>query len=292
MSNYGPITSSGTVTSYLPLTSAWSAPAQCSSLFLKAGDNLFLNSPQYDQVVPGAPECNPPELSPWWYQSLDTASPTATLLGGYEFVCPAAYTTVFSWVTAETTTIGCCPSAYSYAGTWWRAGFPSQCESSIPTGTITFVQPGSGTVYTTTSEFISTPSVVWGVQVNGFKIQPPQTSAATTTTTTTTSAGVSQSTQTSSTSSATSSSTSSSSSKLSTGSIVGIVTGSVSAVATVLGLVFRVYKWKQKQRQSTQERGQDGMTGVSFGKEMMGRLCANCGTTTTTQFCTKCGARA
>jgi len=39
-SPYGPITSSGTVTSYLPLTTAWSAPAQCSSLFLDTGGNL------------------------------------------------------------------------------------------------------------------------------------------------------------------------------------------------------------------------------------------------------------
>jgi rRNA maturation endonuclease Nob1 len=73
---------------------------------------------------------------------------------------------------------------------------------------------------------------------------------------------------------------------LSTGSIVGIVTGSVSAVATVLGLVFRVYKYKKKQRQ--QQLVQEGTPSI---KETITRLCANCGSVTSTEFCTKCGAR-
>lgn len=109
-SPYGPVTSSGTVTSYLPLTTAWSAPAQCSSLFLESGGNLLLNAPEYQNDVAGAPGCMPPQISPWWYQSLNAASPTVTLLGGYDFLCPEAYTTAFSWAVDSTTTIGCCPS--------------------------------------------------------------------------------------------------------------------------------------------------------------------------------------
>lgn len=109
LSTYGPVTTSGTVTSYVPLTSAWSAPAKCSSLFLDWDRILYLNSPQYENVVARAPACLPPQISPWWYQSLNTASPTLTLLGGYEFLCPEAYTTIYSVVLDSTTTIGCCP---------------------------------------------------------------------------------------------------------------------------------------------------------------------------------------
>lgn len=109
-STYGPITTSGTVVSYLPLTTAWSAPAECSSLFLDTAGYIFLNAPEYHNGVVGSPECVPPEVSIWWYQSLNPASPTEILLGGYDFACPEAYTTVFSYYADSTSTIGCCPS--------------------------------------------------------------------------------------------------------------------------------------------------------------------------------------
>ncbi|QKX61984.1 uncharacterized protein TRUGW13939_09140 [Talaromyces rugulosus] len=143
------------------------------------------------------------------------------------------------------------------------------CESSIPTGTITIVQAAeTWDVYTTTTTSLSTPTVIWGVQVNGFRIQPPKTSAATTTSGG--DGGVSPSTQTgdgsgatSSSSTSTSESSKSSSSDLSTGSIVGIVMGTVSAVAAVLGLLFRVYTYKKTQkRQQQQQLAQEGTQSI------------------------------
>ncbi|KUL82638.1 hypothetical protein ZTR_09089 [Talaromyces verruculosus] len=113
-STHGPITTSGTVVSYLPLTTAWSAPAGCSSLFLVTAGYLFLNAPEYHNGVVGSPECVPPEVSIWWYQSLNSASPTAILLGGYDFAYPEAYTTVFSYYADSTSTIGCCPSLFHH----------------------------------------------------------------------------------------------------------------------------------------------------------------------------------
>jgi hypothetical protein len=111
--SYGPVTSTGTVTSWLPLNTAWSAPAECSTLFLSdvlSPHQLYLNDPKYPNVVVGAPSCLPPQISTWWYNTVSSIAPTVYSLGGYSFVCPSAYSTVFSTANSLTTTIGCCPS--------------------------------------------------------------------------------------------------------------------------------------------------------------------------------------
>ena len=94
----------------------------------------------------------------------------------------------------------------------------------------------------------------------------------------------------SATSSGTSASASSTSSKLSTGSIVGIITGSISASATILGLAFKIYKWKQSKKKPIKEVGLIGMTSAKSEKQGIGRLCDNYGASITTRFCTQCGA--
>ncbi|CZR67976.1 uncharacterized protein PAC_17875 [Phialocephala subalpina] len=233
---YGPVMSSGTVTSYLPLTTAWSAPAQCSSLFLDSGGNLYLNAPEYQNDMPRAPACMPPQISPWWYQSLNTASPTVTLLGGYDFLCPEAYTTVFSSVVDSTTTIGCCPSFYSFGGALWSYGNPWQCESTVPAGTITYAQPYTGSLYTTTSRFVSTPTAIWGVQVNGYIFEAAQTNSATTLNPATSTQ--SDSTSSSSIGSSSGSASSTSSSGLDTGDKIAIGVGlGVGVPSIVIALV-------------------------------------------------------
>jgi hypothetical protein len=120
MAGISPITVSGTVTSYLPLTTAWPSYSGCASQIIDNDPGttvtaLFVNDPKYANVVAGAPTCLPPEVSSWWYQSeIDSGQqrPTVTLLGGYDFTCPEFYSTVYSSTAANllTTAIGCCPS--------------------------------------------------------------------------------------------------------------------------------------------------------------------------------------
>jgi len=119
MSTYGPVTSSGTVTSYLPISSRWPSSSECSSLFIDKGPyainpGLMLYDPEYASVVEHAPTCLPPEAYSMWYPNIthwiDTV-PTSTALGGYVMNCPEAYTTYMSTSTDSLiTTIGCCPS--------------------------------------------------------------------------------------------------------------------------------------------------------------------------------------
>jgi hypothetical protein len=120
MAGISPITVSGTVTSYLPLTTAWPSYSGCASQIIDNDPGttvtaLFVNDPKYANVVAGAPTCLPPEVSSWWYQSETDSGqqrPTVTLLGGYDFTCPEFYSTVYSSTAANllTTAIGCCPS--------------------------------------------------------------------------------------------------------------------------------------------------------------------------------------
>jgi len=118
MSTYGPVTALGTVTSYLPLITAWPEVAACSSDFINGGvapptGTLYLNDPKYASVVgSGAPTCVPPEVSSWWYQTDKTAAtPTTYELGGYDMNCPGGYATVYKNApNTLVTTIGCCPS--------------------------------------------------------------------------------------------------------------------------------------------------------------------------------------
>ena len=119
MSSYGPVTNAGVVTSYLPLTTAWPFSAGCSTQILSddvpgysAPYYLYFNDPRYPSVVPQQPTCLPPQISSWWYQT--TQDSITTLLGGYTFLCPSAYSTVYSsagtTTGSVTTTIGCCPT--------------------------------------------------------------------------------------------------------------------------------------------------------------------------------------
>jgi hypothetical protein len=112
ISGISPVTVSGTVTSYLPLTIAWPSQAGCASQVLNNDPGttvtgLFFNNPKYANVVSGVPTCLLPEVSSWWYQApTGTAQqrPTRTLLGGYAFSCPELYYTVYSSTASDFST--------------------------------------------------------------------------------------------------------------------------------------------------------------------------------------------
>ncbi|GAM34847.1 kinesin light chain [Talaromyces pinophilus] len=127
------------VVSYLPLTTAWSAPAKCSSLFLDTAGYLFLNAPEYHNGVVGSPECVLLEVSIWWYQSLNSASPTAILLEDTISHVRKRIRLYFPTMRLD----------FDYRVlSIWQHGSPNQCSSTIPAGAITYIQPYSDTLYT------------------------------------------------------------------------------------------------------------------------------------------------
>lgn len=108
------ITSSGTTTKYLPLSTAYPSQAGCSSLFVNPATNgdgqLFAFDPGYASHNSG-PACVPPEATGWWVQDTASDLTTRTELGGYTMMCPEAYKTVaMSVLDKSSTRVGCCPS--------------------------------------------------------------------------------------------------------------------------------------------------------------------------------------
>lgn len=193
------ITSSGTTTTYIPLSTAYPAQAGCSSLFVNpavdGGDELFAFDPSYAAHNDG-PACMPPRATLWWGQDTATDLTTRTELGGYKMVCPEAYKTVaMSVLDKSSTRVGCCPSwvftetqntqtskfiqlmlrscrGYNFVD-WASAPNPRQCNSPLPAEMVTYIQAVDSGTWTTTSTSISEPSSIWGVQVNGILFAKP-----------------------------------------------------------------------------------------------------------------------
>ena len=67
------------VTSWLPVTTAWSAPSICSSLIL----NSNINDPQYGISLDPSLRCLSPPATTWWEQDWSSNSLTTISLANY-----------------------------------------------------------------------------------------------------------------------------------------------------------------------------------------------------------------
>lgn len=113
--SYSLLTQSGTVTSYLPLTTTYVAPRNCFSTFFVHG--LFPSQPAFAFDpnlnlfdIDSQLQCLPPPAVTWWEQN-PTVDSTSIAIG--PVICPAAYTTATTLVVdlhSQTTLVGCCPS--------------------------------------------------------------------------------------------------------------------------------------------------------------------------------------
>lgn len=127
-------TNQGIVTSWLPLTTGWSAPPSCSSLFILEpgwlydyGDNepptatgLLAWDPGYGILVEPAVRCHPDEVSSSWdlykykrglhKEATNFAEATMTKLSLLPLTCPDAWSTVATFVKSGIGTQAmCCP---------------------------------------------------------------------------------------------------------------------------------------------------------------------------------------
>ncbi|ROV93589.1 hypothetical protein VMCG_08091 [Cytospora schulzeri] len=231
---------SGTATSLIPLSTAWSsAGADCAqAIYEQIAGNFLGWDPWYVHYIDGdLTTCWPPEASSWWNQD---ESPATSL--GTTFVCPSAYHVAYtSSVGSHTTKTICCPSGYDlYVVDFARPTFPSQCTSTLTAGeTLSwekiYYESGLGDTWTPTSTTVQSEMLtIFGIPVNGLNVIA--TSTSTSTTSTNAGAGTITSTGTATTASKSSSSTPTSGSSSSGGtSIVGIAVGaSVGAVVGVL----------------------------------------------------------
>lgn len=109
---YPPETDGGTVTSFIPLTTAWASSSGCESYFRLNGPSLMAYDPGYGLEIDKDVRCAPPAVTTWWEQGL--------LGGGGEYhtavsigpmTCPEAFSTVVTSAKDGTSTLAmCCPS--------------------------------------------------------------------------------------------------------------------------------------------------------------------------------------
>ncbi|TGO68019.1 hypothetical protein BOTNAR_0031g00040 [Botryotinia narcissicola] len=167
-------TSSATITTWLPLSTAWTSTAACSSLVYvgsgKDAGKVFGWDPLYQAVLDtGSPRCFADEMASWW---LEPSSVTISL--GPTFNCPAAYSTVATSVhSAGVTEVFCCPTDYNLSvliPSHSYGDYPTQCMSTLTAGEILTYQTANGGIFQPTSLTVSSTLSVHGEHINGWKI--------------------------------------------------------------------------------------------------------------------------
>ncbi|ESZ98967.1 hypothetical protein SBOR_0625 [Sclerotinia borealis F-4128] len=261
-------TSSATITTWLPLSTAWPSTAACSSLVVFGSGNdarkLFGWDPLY-QVVrdTGSPRCFADEMASWW---LELSSVTISL--GPNFNCPAAYSTVATSVhSAGVTQVFCCPTDYKLSvliPSHSYGDYPTQCMSTLKPGDVLKYQTPTDGIYQPASSTVSDTVFVYGEHINGWNIddalfasmtggsQSSSNTASTTSTTPTTTTSSSTNGEglatTKTLESATASSTPITSNKSSNTSPALAAGVGVAAAIIILGLAAALFLFIRRQR--------------------------------------------
>ncbi|PYH44695.1 uncharacterized protein BP01DRAFT_383262 [Aspergillus saccharolyticus JOP 1030-1] len=188
---YPPETNSGTVTSYLPLTTAWPSSSGCASYFRLDRPTLVAWDPGYGLDVNHNIACEAPEVTTWWEQGLlgnGGTLPTRVSLG--PFTCPEGFATMKSSIKDAYSTLAmCCPSQY-YVADDNTALIDGSCESDVSSGmTLTYASTPSGeaTKWKIVTTTLTGSWYVGVISVIGWNIQdavPTATATAAATTTT------------------------------------------------------------------------------------------------------------
>jgi hypothetical protein len=111
LSNYPPETHGGTVTSWVPVGTAYPSSSGCESLFWSVVQGtLAAWDPGYGLSVDTNVKCVPPAETTWWNQ-VRLGVNTLTRLSLGPITCPSAYSTVTTSIGTNTssTFVACCP---------------------------------------------------------------------------------------------------------------------------------------------------------------------------------------
>ncbi|KFZ19594.1 hypothetical protein V502_03558 [Pseudogymnoascus sp. VKM F-4520 (FW-2644)] len=175
-------------TSWLPVTTAFSALAACSSIIWGAhAPWLALNDPGYGLSVDPNLTCLPPPATTWWQQD----NPSIEYSIGPTIVCPQAYTTATTSVHDSSTFVACCPSNYAL-NTVADHGAAVQCQSFMEAGdVVTIVDYKTFTsnnvlnsAWVTAVSTATGNVVVDGIQMNGWIFSSSTTYSSSTSTST------------------------------------------------------------------------------------------------------------
>ncbi|KAG6357686.1 hypothetical protein INS49_013565 [Diaporthe citri] len=248
------MTIGGTPTIFVPLPTPYPSEDGCGTNIYQLASTTptFLAwDPAYGKSVTDAASCIPSQVSTWRFQDPDALLYTAI---GPTFVCPEAYSTVSTTVTASSVQkVYCCPSQYTLLSAHPNeaAVFPSQWTSMITEGqTLSwFTGMASGSSLSTTTVFTS-PATMFAGPVNGFNIATSSQATATDS-----AAGGTQQTTTPSSQSPQSSASSTGTSTL--GLSIGITLGIVFAVLLLGIAAFVLWRRRRARLARAHSKGSD-----------------------------------
>ncbi|KAH9988826.1 hypothetical protein F4779DRAFT_610745 [Xylariaceae sp. FL0662B] len=173
---YPPETSSGVVTSFIPLTTAFTPSVECTSYFRLNGPSLVAFDPGYGLDINTDVRCAPSAVTTWWEQGRfgggSDTDHTAVSLG--PLTCPDEWTTLASSVKEKSSTLAlCCPSGY-YLKNGTPGSVGGDCLSDISSGaTLTFASTSGfdSTSWRTATTTLSDKSYVGAIAVVGWNIE-------------------------------------------------------------------------------------------------------------------------
>ncbi|KAI0518052.1 hypothetical protein F5B22DRAFT_601534 [Xylaria bambusicola] len=171
---YPAINSSGTITSFLPLTTIFTPSIECSRYFRLNGPSLVAFDPGYGLDINSSVRCAPSAVTTWWEQGrLGDNNEDHTALSLGPFTCPYQWSTVVSSVENQSSTHAmCCPSGYYLAN--GISGFVvGDCLSDVSSGmTLTYASTSTSIsdVWYTETTTLARSSVVGAIAIVGWNI--------------------------------------------------------------------------------------------------------------------------
>ncbi|KAI1409709.1 hypothetical protein F5Y13DRAFT_203117 [Hypoxylon sp. FL1857] len=172
---YPAVTSSGAVTSFVPLTTIFTPSDGCSGYFRQNGPSLVAFDPGYGLDIDPDVRCLPSAVTTWWEQGRlggDSGGHTAISLG--PLVCPYEWQTVVTSIEDTSSTLAmCCPSGY-YLGDGVPGSVVGDCLSDVSAGMVlTYASTSadnSDTWHTVTTS-LTQSSIVGAIAIVGWNIQ-------------------------------------------------------------------------------------------------------------------------
>ncbi|KAI1356099.1 hypothetical protein F5Y01DRAFT_268530 [Xylaria sp. FL0043] len=172
---YPAVTSEGTVTSFLPLTTPFTPSAECSDYFRLNGPSLVAFDPGYGLDIDPLVRCVPSAVTTWWEQGrLGDNNEDHTAISIGPLVCPYEWRTVATSVADESSTAAmCCPSGY-YLENGIPGSVVGDCLSDVSKGMLlTYASTSadnSDSWYTKTTS-LAASSTVGAIAIVGWNIK-------------------------------------------------------------------------------------------------------------------------
>ncbi|OJD30143.1 lpxtg-domain-containing protein [Diplodia corticola] len=169
-----PETNDGEVTSWIPLTAAFTPTAGCESSFRLNGPSLVAFDPGYGLDIDQRVKCAPSAVTTWWEQGRLEGGPSEhTAVSIQPLTCPDHWSTVVTSIKDESSTQAmCCPSGY-YLANGVQGSVAGDCFSDVKGGeTLTYASTESSAteVWYTRTTTLSASSHVGAIAVVGWNV--------------------------------------------------------------------------------------------------------------------------